>query len=160
MGLKLTGLVMVAVFCAMCGILMVCRMRSAVSQCEGFRQLIDTLSRRIDCYRSPLDEIYRDFRNRELEGCGFLPLLREHGMCYALENCTGLHLSREVIELLMRFGESLGETGREEQLSHCAYYGGELTRLTGELRSRMPQRSRLYMTLSVAAGLMLDLLLL
>lgn len=63
-------------------------------------------------------------------------------------------------ELLAGFGEGLGRSDVEGQMANCDLYGGLLADRLEEARREAAAKQRLYLTLGVAGGLALALLLL
>ena len=63
-------------------------------------------------------------------------------------------------ELLVHFGDGLGRTDVEGQLTNCRLYAEQLGERLGEARRDAATKSRLYVTLGVTGGIGLALLLL
>ena len=68
-------------------------------------------------------------------------------------------LNRADTELLVEFGNGLGKTDIEGQLSHCELYAELFSRQAENARQEVAAKGRLYTTLGIAGGLALALLL-
>ena len=75
---------------------------------------------------------------------------------YGEESC----LNKADRELLLQFGRGLGKSDLEGQLAHCASYRRLIADRLQTARGEAAAKGRLYLTLGIAGGLSLALLLL
>lgn len=157
---KAAGLLIVAIVGFLIGMDAIRREVLSLRQSEALLRLVNIMALRIGEYRSPLCEIYADYADAALEACGFLELLRCTDMRTALLQCDGLSIPKTVRDSVCRLSACLGETGSDEQLSHCRCCSAELQQIISDIRGRQPQKNRLLLALGTSGGLLLDLLLL
>ena len=124
---------------------------------DGLLALLRHVKAKILCFRMPLDEIYRDVCDAELERIGFLRILRESAsLRRALEGSSEtLLISQDLFRRLAELGDALGAGDGAAAAELCEYYIGELSREAAELRAAAPKRLRLHRSLVVTGMLML-----
>ena len=142
------------------------RAHSAVEQkklsvCEGVVGFVRFVREQVACFHTPTGEIYCSFFHRELEDCGFLPMLRERGLEAAVGKLEELKLlSQEEQRALRGFAAMLGKGQTEGQVRLCDYTERMLAESLKKRREETPRATRVFGTLSVTGGLMLIILLL
>ncbi len=94
--------------------------RKRIRQTEAILELISHVRSKIDQFLTPLDGIFSDFRNEELEACGFSEILRSAGIEEAVVAHTA-SLSADTEQVLTFFSASLGQSYKEDQLRLCDY---------------------------------------
>ena len=137
--------------------------RERLRQGEAFLRLICRIRCEIGDFCRPLPDIYAVYTDPVLERCGFLALLRERGeLSSALEAATSLpafRLKGEELSVLREMAEQLGRGYATEQTRLCDNAVGRLERVLGELRSRLPGKSRLCRSLFLCGAGCLAILL-
>lgn len=110
---------------------------------EAALELIGRVRASIDCFLTPVNDIFAGFSNEPLEECGFLDVLREKGLTAAALSGTA-SFPEQVTELLVSFSTSLGEGYKEEQLKLCDFYGDAILKVLESERSEYEKDIRLY----------------
>ena len=87
---------------------------------EAVLGLISHVRTDIDHFLTPVGGLFEDFRNDDLESCGFSSILREKGLDAAVCSQTA-SLTEETQEILRCFSSALGRSYKEEQLRICDY---------------------------------------
>jgi hypothetical protein len=122
--------------------------------------LCQRISTRIECFRQPLPDIYRDLEDGRLDP-QFLSDLKESGLSYALvKNKRRLCLSHEIYGELCAFASELGKSYADGQIRLCRECTLRLKNASEELEGRLPSRVRLSLTLSAAGAAMAAILFL
>ena len=135
-----------------------CRSRLAAN--EGILDLVRFIKARIMYYNDPLDKIYNDFENSELDSRGFITELRSEGFSEALISSDTIGCFDDtVLAKLGDFTKKLGMTSAEEQVSNCDLCIVFLENEVEKMRAELPKKARMYSSLCVIAGLGAVLLL-
>lgn len=128
---------------------------------NGIIRLAERIKARIECFRSPLDEIYKDFTHPFLDSIGFTCELRENGLGFALvKTRSRLCLSRELFSEISEFAEGLGKSYADEQVRYCTSYINKLEKALSELDESIPVKTRMSLSLSAAGAAMAAILFL
>lgn len=126
----------------------------------GLLSLCERIETRIECFRQPLPEIYRDLDDRRLDP-EFLHDLKESGLSYALtRNRRRLCIRQELYSELLSFASELGKSYAEGQVRLCRKYEARLRDSLEGIEASLPSRTRLSLTLSAAAAAMAAILFL
>ncbi|MBR7033534.1 MAG: hypothetical protein IKI03_07900 [Clostridia bacterium] len=111
--------------------------RKRIRHTEAVLDLISHVRSNIELFLTPVSGIFSDFRNDDLEACGFSAVLRDSGIEEAVRKGAA-SLSVETEEVLTFFSSSLGKSYKEDQLRLCDYCGekikAELEREREELK--------------------------
>ncbi len=140
---KLTGSAVVSLSAVIWGQKRLREERRKTAVLAEMCSLVGFIGERIKVFAPPLCEIYADFSSDVLSGCGFLPVLRTHGMKAAVESMSDL-IDADVRETLIRFAQSLGGEDREEQLSLCEVTEERLGKLLDARKTTENERKKLY----------------
>ena len=107
--------------------------RKRVRDTEAVLELISHAKSDIDCFLTPVDVIFSDFRCDALESCGFMNVLRQSGIEKAVSSRTA-SFSENTKDILLRFSSSLGRGYREDELRLCDWaYDGVSKELEKEI---------------------------
>ncbi len=159
-------------FCtAQFGVRLAANEREGLRRLEGILDLVCHIKREIEYYSVPLSEIYKSFSCRELEECGFLPLLKKTSddgesddktaFCLALELMgKQIPMSESLYSAVYEFGASLGRCVAEDQIRRCDAVIECIEAECGKVREELPRRAKLQTALSLSTGMMLVILLL
>lgn len=165
---KMMGLVAIFFFCMLLGIFVGERKKRAVRECEAFLELFMYVKGQIGYFYTPTKLIWREARSRYLESIGFMDALlkmEEDDVYYdafsrVFAMCEdGFSMSEEARALIRAFGEKIGKSGGDEQLTSIEYYISELRGVMEKERVAAKKDARLYMTLGAALGLAVFIML-
>ena len=158
--LKYLGILLIAAVTAGYGGLCAYSLKKEALVLNGFLLLARRIRTRIECFRQPLSEIYRDFSHPALDGAGFTEELRESGFTAALcKTKNSLGLREELFALVGEFGNELGKSYSEEQVRHCERYILRMEEALVGLEEELPRRRKTVRALSAAAAVMAVILL-
>lgn len=122
--------------------------------------LCERIETRIECFRQPLPDIYRDLDDGRFDP-EFLHDLKESGLSYALtRGRRRLCIGQELYSELLSFASELGKSYAEGQVRLCRSCEVRLREELQLLEGELPSRIRLSLTLSVAAAAMTAILFL
>ncbi len=126
---------------------------------EELISLCERIYVRIDCFKQPLPEIFRDFSSPYLDSCGFSAVLKEKGLKTAFADLSSaLPLSQRSAEIIAELSYKLGNGYASEELRLCARAKNELKAELASLNKTLPDRMKLSLTLSCAAAAMAAIL--
>ncbi|MBQ7646609.1 MAG: stage III sporulation protein AB [Clostridia bacterium] len=127
---------------------------------EGMLEFIRYIRARILYFKDPLTEIFYDYENKTLEDAGFLKSVRGVGFGKSLENYRVMRFfDGKTAEALKTFSNKLGKTSAEEQIDNCDLCIEALSSVVEKMRRELPQKTGMYSSLCVIAGLGASLLL-
>lgn len=111
---------------------------------------IEFVSVNITMYKTPLDEIYRSVNNTELLKNGFSKNLHQ-GVFFAAKK-SGMLYGDEECELIKTYEEKIGTASVAEAEKICLYTVSRLKSIEERLRNELPDKWRVYNTVSILAG--------
>ena len=120
------------------------------SQLEALIALMRFFRLQIDCYCTPVGEIFKRCDKSILLSCGALVEPRDF---YEFSRGLSPMPEREVARLLESFSTELGSSYREEQLKSCDYHIAKLSELCDRERTEMLKRKKLNMTVCLCAAI-------
>ena len=127
---------------------------------EAYLAFLQFVREQISCFCTPTEQIYLRCDEPRLLENGFLPRLRD-GAGYEEALRASFHrLTPASYRLLLRFGEGIGRSYREEQLRLCDESIRTLSEQTDRVREEAPNKQKVYRTLTLCCALMALLLLL
>lgn len=153
---------------ALCGAFIGDKKKRAVRECEAFLDLFIYTKGQISCFLAPTKLIWHNAKNKYLESIGFMAELLtaedDEVYCDAFSKAferykSGFSMSGEAMELIRSFGEKIGKSGEDEQVTNIEYYIAELRRITEKERDMSKRDAKLYMTLGISLGLIVFILL-
>lgn len=152
LALKLVGAALLISSSALTGNALYSYECAKLKESEAFLNLIRHIKTRISCYRTPIPEIISDYESKELKECGFLDGF-DISWNDALSSCTEkLHIDDETKKLLTGFGDELGASAKDEQMNACDYYIERLGSHVEDMRTRLPQKQKLYRSCPILLG--------
>lgn len=159
--IRLLGVLLIALSSIFTGAVYINGIAEEKKRLSALHLLMKTIRARIACFSEPLNKIYEDFYDEALDTCGFLSVLKEKGLAFALkEKEASLFLPKEATEQLCGFASLLGKSFTEDQLKHCDYYLERFEDTLARLEEEYPRKRKLAKTLSLSLGLLAFLLLL
>ncbi len=159
--MRLAGAATMFLFFTLLGIFAGERVKKRLAECEAFLSLFEYIKNQVNFFLTPTKVMYRNFENKVLEECGFLPALRSHenDAVYhdiwrsALDSSAkGLHLTEKQRILIADFGGCIGKTSGEIQAGSFDYYIAELRGEIEKEKIEGAKNVKLYRTLGLAAG--------
>ena len=159
--MRIAGALFLFAFFCLLGIYAGEREKQRLAECEAFSELFGYIKNQINYFLTPTKVMYRNFSNKVLEECGFLPALRSHendevyhGIWRAsLESCKKDLLVRgRCMELILDFGECIGKSHGQIQTNSFDYYIAEMKNIIEKEKTESEKNIRLYRTLGITAG--------
>ncbi|MGN0570578.1 MAG: stage III sporulation protein AB [Candidatus Fimenecus sp.] len=168
--LKALGILLLAAFCLLTGLLLCARVHKRITALEHFIRLFTVMQTQIAYAMLPTDALLQNIcRFSEFSDFSFVFFLQEAFIAgnpfssawkYALfEYAKHAALQASDTELLEAFGDVFGTTDKDGQTANCAYYISLLKERTSELKKSEKNSSRLYLSLGVFGGLFIMILL-
>ncbi|MBE6588484.1 MAG: hypothetical protein E7647_08770 [Ruminococcaceae bacterium] len=114
----------------------------------GFISFVEYTKEQITVFKTPLDRIFSDYCSKELEGMGFIKVLREKGATDAVKLLQG-KIPEEAFLEGVQFCSLLGGGYTEGQKKLCEVTLARLEKTADELRALIPGRVRMYRLLPV-----------
>lgn len=128
--------------------------------CEGMRErlraicalsgFVELVSLNIELYKTPLEEIYALVKDQYLHRCCFTERLNSGVYQAALS--SGLLRGEEEKEIIRAFGDKIGTGNAEDMVRLCTYTDKRLKNIEEKLRRELPDKQRVYRTISFLAG--------
>jgi stage III sporulation protein AB len=135
--------------------------KKRIERGEALRALIAHISREIECFRTPLENIYSSFSSEVLEKNAFLQKVRVSGLERALEGeRTAFCFDEKSFVALVNFTEFLGKSEYSDQTARCKYILSVLDEDLKIKRENYPKNRKMYSSLGILAGIMIVILLL
>lgn len=161
MNIKYVGLFLIFIVCTFFGSGLALAEKRRIERSESIRNLIAHISREIECFRTPLENIYSSFSSEVLEKNGFIQKIRSSGMKNALEKERLLFcFSEKSFGALINFSEFLGKSEYQDQITRCKYILSVLDEDLKTSREAYPKNRKMYSSLGILAGIMIVILLL
>lgn len=161
MNIKYIGLFLIFIVCTFFGSGLAVAEKRRIERSESIRNLIAHISREIECFRTPLENIYYSFVSEILENCGILEKIRSSGLKNALEEKGNLFcFSDKTFGALINFSDFLGKSEYTDQISRCKYILSLIDEDIKKSREAYPKNRKMYSSLGILAGIMIVILLL
>lgn len=150
--MKYIGLALIFSVCVYTGYDAAAQCRQKLKLTEAFISFITYIKAQIEFFSAPLSDIYAGFRGGLLDDIGFTAVLRRQGLDAALGSIRS-SLPDDVYDSLESFSAGLGKSGKQSQLDLCDYHIEVLNASCSAQKTSLPQKTRLYTSLSLMAGL-------
>lgn len=134
--------------------------KKALKQMEELLHFIRFIRLRIDYFNSTLDNIYTSYTPESQSMITFIDSLQKNGWSDTLKDDQNIKLSKYHTKLFSEFGEILGKTPKDEQLTQIDYYLDTLDKELEKLKKDTPDKAKLAFSLWVYGGLLLIILFL
>lgn len=154
---KIVGALIVIIASVGVGYVMSDSLGTRLRSVEALARFVDHISVNIDMYKTPLCEIYDSFDDKYLASRGFTACL-DRGI-YAAAESAGLLRGDEEAELIKVFGEKIGGGGADDMVKLCSYTSSRLMSIADKLRKELPEKQKVYRTISVLAGISVVIML-
>ena len=115
---------------------------------------------RILMFRQPIPEIISEYDGETLSRMGFISGINGSDLLSSAENC-GLYkyLNENSTAAFKSFSSKIGKTDAEEQGKYCDVLINVLSKEIEKTESDLPNKTRVYSSLCVIAGLAVSLLI-
>ena len=161
MNIKYMGLFLIFIACTFSGFGLALAEKRRIERSEALRTFIAYISREIECFRTPLENIYSSFLSEVLEKNGFLQKVRSLGLKSALEGEKLIFsFSEKSFGALVNFSDFLGKSEYTDQIARCKYILSVLDEDLKICREAYPKNKKMYSSLGILAGIMIVILLL
>ena len=166
--MRIIGAVLVFFAAFSCGLFAGKYEQKRIDEAEAFLSLFEYIKNQVGYFLTPTKLIYRGFENATLSDVGFLEKLRSHenDEIYfdvwgeAFRACEdALHLSAEEKKIVLGFGECIGKSDGNMQISRFDYYIVLLTSELENARTVVAKNKKVYRTIGFAVGAMAAILL-
>ena len=129
--------------------------KEKLEKIEGLAALLRFFRIQIDCFCTPVGEIFRRCDEKVLFSCGFLGIPRDFD-----EFLAKTSFSPEADALLASFSAELGTSFREEQLKSCDYHIAKFCELRDKTAEKTKKQVRINTTFCLTAAATAVILLL
>ncbi|MBQ3100846.1 MAG: stage III sporulation protein AB [Clostridia bacterium] len=127
---------------------------------EAFLDFITYVRNRIFFFHENLNDVYNSYENCYLQKNGFINLIPEVGFGEALRLSGAIEcFDKKMQSVLLNFGSRLGKSGVDEQLANCDSCTQQLEQYIEKMRIEIPNKIKMYSSLSVISGLGISLML-
>jgi len=148
--LKILGAVIIISSSLGVGYLLNDNMKKRLEGIITLAEFVDYISMNISLYKTPLDDIFRSYSGNYHKKCNFAEKLQ--GGIYFAAKESGLLLGDDEREVMRSFSEKIGTGTVEESVKLCSYTSSRLRTIEEHLRHDLPDKQRVYRTISLLAG--------
>lgn len=149
--LKILGCVLVALSGIAVSITLGRGFASALRCAESWERLLVRIKNEIECFSLPISDILLRVEPSLLRQCGYQGKDTPRGLSELLDKTV--FADRETERIITRFTSEFGRSYKNEQVGRCAYFASLMEERKRKLASELPQKRKLYATLSAAASL-------
>lgn len=148
--LKTIGIILILTISAVIGFVLSSNLRTRLKNISSLRSFIEHISENIQLYKTPLDEIYSSYYDEYLEKTGFLKDL-DSGLYSSAKN-SGLLYGDEETKIIKTISDRLGYGTAEDMGKLCFSSIDKLRYLEDKLKKELPDKQKVYRTISILAG--------
>ncbi len=145
-----------------CGIMLANGENERLCIIDSLLRLFTYMHRRISAERLPLYRIFVEFTDEYLERIGFLERVRSsrHGLENVWQSAVKLlPTDKEVLDELVRFGESLGILPLDEQIKRievtCIFLNEKRAKISGALQQKRKSVKSVCLLMGIAIAIIL-----
>lgn len=133
-------------------------MKNRLRAVKELHEFINYISVNIEMYNTPLSDVYETFKSDYLYKCGFIDKLHM-GIYTAAKEC-GLLMGDEENEIIYSFDEKIGRGNTEDMVKLCSYSVSKLKNIADKIACELPEKRRVYRTISLLVGISTVIILL
>ncbi len=133
--------------------------KTEIAQLKEFLSLMKYIKNQIKYFNKPLCEIYCEYALKSSYLSDFLNNLNNFDWKNAFDNTDGIFISKNAKEILVEFGNKLGKNDCDGQIEICDYYITIFEKEVQNASDNYPKKSKLCISLSIYAGLLLIIIL-
>jgi stage III sporulation protein AB len=158
--LKIAGLSLVLICSVGIGFYTSHLQKSVLEQTKNMLDFMYYIKQQIEYFNTPLDDIYSSFDNQNQLFSLLVKDISTNGWKIAVRNQNKLYIPKNFLSIIDNFGNTLGKTGRKDQLEKCDYYIKEFEQEYENLKQTTPQKTKTSIALCFYVGLMIIILFL
>ncbi len=160
MTLKYLGMILIVASSTLIGSRLALSEKRRIERSEALCDLVRFIYREIECFRTPLYDIYMRFSSPVLEKIGFTADARERSLKDALENMKdSLSFRDQTRADIMNFAEGLGKSEYQDQVARCKYVLSVMDEDLKKSKEAYPKNRKMYISLGLLSGLMIIILM-
>ena len=160
MTLKYLGMILIVLSSTLIGSRLAISEKRRIERSEALCELVHFIYREIECFRTPLDDIYMRFSSPVLDNCGFMSDTREKSLKYALENMKdSLSYREQTVSEIISFADGLGKSEYQDQIARCKYTLSSMDADLKKAKEEYPKNRKMYTSLGLLSGLMIIILM-
>ncbi|MBE6708706.1 MAG: hypothetical protein E7578_05645 [Ruminococcaceae bacterium] len=148
--MKTIGIIIILTLSVLVGFILSDNLRTRLKNITSLCSFVEYISENIRLYKTPLDEIFTSFSNEYLEKTGFIKGL-ETGLYNSAKNAGLLYGDEESI-IIKTVSDKLGYGTVDEMDKLCSSAINKLKNLEDKLKKELPDKQKVYRTISVLAG--------
>lgn len=156
--MKTLGVILLFFSCVIFGGYSSYKAKASLCQLRSLIDLMRYIRNQIEYFNTPISDIYSSYHEDNENMRCLINEISCSGWGKALKDCQHIYLSHELTSYLTQFGELLGKSGKDEQLSHCDYYLKILEDEYAKKEKDTPKKAKVSLALGFCAGLMLLIL--
>ena len=158
---KVAGILIIVAVLTASGEKCVGALNKRIKSLEAFIRLADALEAKLSSFCIPLPDFFSSYSDPYLDKTGFCRTVAE-GMSFsetvrAYEN--ELCLESQDAEILISFGNELGQFSVAEEIKRCRYYKGELEKNLRAAQEKLPVKTKLLRSAGFMCGILAAVLL-
>lgn len=153
--MKTVGLILAFISIVALGYYFSYKTKEEVKQTKEILVFLKYIKTQVELFNMPLIDIYNSFHTHNSNVTSFINSIKFASWEETLENANNLYLSDKSTVLLKEFYLSAESTDRNEVLKKFEYYISLFENEYKEIEAEAPQKAKLYITLSLYAGLLL-----
>ena len=134
--------------------------KCALEQSKEMLDFMCYIKEQIEYFNTPLSEIYNSFDNQNQIFSTLVKDISLSGWTIALKNKKEIFIPKRCLSIINEFGNTLGKTGKKDQLEKCNYYIKEFEQEYERLKESTPQKAKTSFVICIYVGLMIIILFL
>jgi len=151
--LKMFGAVVIIVASIGMGRLLGNSLKRRIDNISAMTDFIDYISSQVTLFKAPLDEIYSSFSSDNMQITYFVSALKNNdNSIYDSASSCGLLYGEEEKEIIRSFSDKIRTGAAEDLIKLCSFTVERLKKLEERLCNDLPDKRRIYSTVSILAG--------
>ena len=127
--------------------------KNRIANISALSDFIEYISEQVSMYKLTLEDIYISVSNERLKSSGFLSNLKSNrGNIYEAAMGSGILLGDEEREIIKSFSDRIGSGTAEDVTAQCLFTSRKLKNIKDKLSSELPDKKRIYNTVSFLVG--------
>ena len=158
--LRITGIAILFACVLYTGLELSASLKRSISLLRAIHAFLRHAQTQIEFRGASYSEIYAAFPDSKAYPPTFVPALRNGGLnAFLSAKDTVKRLPEDAYSALSAFADAAGKSGREGQLAEIKLCANAVSDALNRLSEDFPKKSKLYVSLSITAALMLSILL-
>jgi len=113
---------------------------------------------KIEYFNAPIDEIFESYTAKKPQFIDSINKIKTDGWESVTEMQNEINLSKEVQSIINEFGNKLGKSNKQDQLSMCNYCINRLENIYKDMQKSLPEKNKVTVALCIYSGLMIIIL--